>query len=79
MAKRRDLEIATILVHSHKHSISLTEYILFSQPLLEAAKRRDLEMLVANADLRATLPSGSLGYMPGCIGREYQRIGGRVR
>jgi hypothetical protein len=34
-------------------------------PALELAKRRDLEMIVANADLCAVLPSGSLGHMPG--------------
>ena len=36
-----------------------------SQGALEEAKRRDLEMLVANADVRATLPDGTLGHMPG--------------
>jgi hypothetical protein len=34
-------------------------------PALELAKRRDLEMIVANADFCAVLPSGSLGHMPG--------------
>jgi ribonucleotide monophosphatase NagD (HAD superfamily) len=35
------------------------------QAALEEAMSRDLEMLVANADVRATLPDGSLGHMPG--------------
>ena len=49
------------------------------QAVLEEAKRRDLEMLVANADFRAALPSGELGHMPGSIGKAYQNMGGRVR
>ena len=35
------------------------------QAALDEAMSRDLEMLVANADVRATLPDGTLGHMPG--------------
>eukprot|EP00802_Teleaulax_amphioxeia_P020812 Tamp_21112.p1 GENE.Tamp_21112~~Tamp_21112.p1 ORF type:complete len:359 (-),score=58.45 Tamp_21112:87-1034(-) len=57
------------------HSGDIAPY----QAALEEAKRRDLEMLVANADFRAALPSGELGHMPGSIGKAYQEMGGRVR
>ena len=57
------------------HSGDITPYLA----ALEAAKARDLEMLVANADLRAMLPSGASGHMPGAIGKAYEQMGGRVR
>jgi hypothetical protein len=35
-------------------------FLFLFQAALEEAKRRDLEMLVANADFRAALPSGKM-------------------
>jgi HAD superfamily hydrolase (TIGR01459 family) len=45
---------------------------------LRCAAARGLEMIVANPDLQATQPDGSVGYMPGAIARAYESEGGRT-
>ncbi len=49
------------------------------EPLLQAARARNLPMVCANPDLVSVTPSGDLVICPGTVARRYEEIGGTVR
>mmetsp|Transcript_4008 Transcript_4008/g.6286 ORF Transcript_4008/g.6286 Transcript_4008/m.6286 type:complete len:366 (-) Transcript_4008:2980-4077(-) len=59
---------------SYMKNGNLSEY----DEVLTAAKSRNLEMVVANPDIRVQMGDGSTGYMPGGIAAKYELMGGKV-
>ncbi len=49
------------------------------EPLLQAARERELPMVCANPDLVSVTPEGELVICPGAVARRYEEIGGTVR
>jgi len=49
------------------------------EPMLQAARARDLPMVCANPDLVSVTPQGDLVICPGTVARRYEAIGGFVR
>jgi HAD superfamily hydrolase (TIGR01459 family) len=46
--------------------------------VLHIAASKNIPAVCANMDEVAVLPSGDLGYMPGIVTQQYQRLGGKV-
>lgn len=59
------------VIHTGKLSAALEE-------TLRLCATRGLPMICANPDFQVTLPSGSVGYMPGVIASAYEELGGTV-
>jgi HAD superfamily hydrolase (TIGR01459 family) len=49
------------------------------EPMLQAARARNLPMVCANPDLVSVTPEGDLVICPGAVARRYEAIGGFVR
>ncbi|UCH72702.1 MAG: TIGR01459 family HAD-type hydrolase [Rhodospirillales bacterium] len=49
------------------------------EPMLQAARARNLPMVCANPDFVSVTPEGDLVICPGAVARRYEEIGGTVR
>lgn len=71
------------------HDVAAADFILMAgtnretlehyEPLLRAARARNLPMVCANPDFVSVTPEGELVICPGAVARRYEEIGGTVR